>query len=158
MQEDTPLSGVINRLKNLREQDRRNAAESYAAAANLVDIAERSIETSSVLIEEFTPEEQKAFPEEILSEKLKEIDELKKSQQTLQQFNDSYRVQRELTIQLLKERNVDPEIVTEVEALNERKSRSISKRISLFEQKVGWDRSKVIKLIKKYVQYSKVDD
>jgi len=157
MKEGTPLSGVINRLKTLRDQDRRNAAETFAAAANLVNIAEKSIETSSALIQEFTPEEQKALPEEISRARLEEIDALRKSQQTLQQFNDSYRVQRELTIQLLKERNVDPAIIAEVEALNERKSRSIGKRIALFEKKVGWQRSKIVRLIKKYVQYSEID-
>jgi alpha-amylase/alpha-mannosidase (GH57 family) len=156
MQEDTPLSSVINRLKDLRAQDRRNAAEAYAAAAEVVHIAEKSIETSSELIQEFFTEEQKLLPEQFLSEKLKEIDELRKSQLALQQFNDGYRVQRELTLQLLRVRNVSPEILAEVETLNDRKSISIGKRIALFEQQVGWERSKIIRLIKKYVRYSKI--
>jgi len=158
MQEDTPLSGIINHLKNLREKDRRNAAEAYAAAADLVEISERSLDTSSDLIQEFSQEEQKALPAEILSERLKEIEALKNSQRSLQQYNDSYRVQRELIIQLLKVRNVDPEIIAEVEVLSDRTSRSISKHIERFQNMVGWPRSQVVKLIRKYVKYSKIND
>ncbi|WP_346289440.1 hypothetical protein [Sphaerothrix gracilis] len=157
MQEDTPLSGVINRLKHLRQQDRRNAAEAYAAAADLANIAEHALETSTDLIEEFKPEAQVALPDNVLSDRLQEIDALKKSQQGLQQLNDSYRVQRELTLQLLKERGIDPKVIAEVEGLNDRRSRSIDKRIALFGQQTGWERSKIIGLFKKYLYYTKIE-
>lgn len=51
----TPLTDVINRLKETRERDRKNAAETFAAAANLVNIADNSLLTATRLIEEFTP-------------------------------------------------------------------------------------------------------
>jgi hypothetical protein len=51
----TPLTDVIEQLKKTRNQDRKNSAETFAAAANLIGITEKVVETTSTLIEEFTP-------------------------------------------------------------------------------------------------------
>jgi hypothetical protein len=51
----TPLTDVINRLKETRKKDRRNSAETFAASAGIVAVAEDAIATASNLIEAFKP-------------------------------------------------------------------------------------------------------
>lgn len=48
------------------------------------------------------------------SAKIKEISHLESSQRSLQTWNDTYRVQRELVKELLKQNNVSPEIIEQV--------------------------------------------
>ena len=49
---DTPLTGVISRLKNIRQQDRANTAQAYTAAAQLNEVARRSLATNEALMDE----------------------------------------------------------------------------------------------------------
>jgi hypothetical protein len=51
----TPLTNVINRLKETRKKDRRNSAETFATAAGIVGIAENAIATAVNLVEAFEP-------------------------------------------------------------------------------------------------------
>jgi hypothetical protein len=51
----TPLTDVINRLKETRKKDRRNSAETFAAAANIVGVAEDAITNAANLVEAFKP-------------------------------------------------------------------------------------------------------
>ncbi len=89
-----------------------------------------------------------------LSEKIKEISHLESSQRSLQTWNDTYRVQKELVKELLKQKNVDENIITEVNKIYG--TRSVNKAVEMGCQLFNWEQSQTIKLIKSAVKYSKL--
>lgn len=89
-----------------------------------------------------------------LSEKIKEISHLENSQRSLQTWNDTYRVQRELVKELLKQKNVNETIIIEVNKIYG--TRSVNKAVDMGCQLFNWEQSQTIKLIKSAVRYSKL--
>lgn len=53
---ETPLTGTIQRMRALRQRDIRNTAEMLGAAGQAVNAADRAIQTSDALINEFSPD------------------------------------------------------------------------------------------------------
>lgn len=88
------------------------------------------------------------------SAKIKEISHLESSQRSLQTWNDTYRVQRELVKELLKQNNVSPEIIEQVNQIYG--TRSVNKAVDIGCQLFNWEESETIKLIKSAVRYSKI--
>lgn len=89
-----------------------------------------------------------------LSETIKEISHLESSQRSLQTWNDTYRVQRELVKELLKQNNIDESVIIEVNKIYG--TRSVNKAVEMGCQLFNWEQSQTIKLIKSAVKYSKL--
>ncbi|MCG8362571.1 MAG: hypothetical protein MJA27_04455 [Pseudanabaenales cyanobacterium] len=87
------------------------------------------------------------------SEKIKEVGKLENSQRSLQTWNDTYRVQRELIKNLLKQENVSADIQAKVNLIYG--TRSVNKAIDLGSNFFNLERSETLKLIKSVVRYAK---
>lgn len=86
-----------------------------------------------------------------LSERLKTVAKLENSQRSLQQWNDTYRVQRVLVKKLLEEANVEPALLDKVNQVY--KTRSANKAIALGASLLDWEQSEVLKLVKSAIRY-----
>ncbi|EAZ90483.1 hypothetical protein [Crocosphaera chwakensis] len=89
-----------------------------------------------------------------LSENIKQISHLENSQRSLQTWNDTYRVQKELVKELLKQKNVSEDVIIEVDKIYG--TRSVNKAVEMGCQLFNWEASQTIKLIKSAVRYSKL--
>jgi hypothetical protein len=88
------------------------------------------------------------------SEKLKTVAHLESSQRSLQTWNDTYRVQRELVKQILSESAVEPEVRQRVNAIYA--ARSVNKAIEAGSGLLNWEKSEILKLVKTAVRYTKL--
>ena len=90
------------------------------------------------------------------SEKLKEVAKLQNSQRTLQTWNDTYRVQRELVKKLLKDEEVSEEIITKVNKIYS--TRSVNKAVTLGTNLFDLQKSEILKLVKSAIKYTQISD
>jgi hypothetical protein len=88
------------------------------------------------------------------SEKLKTVAHLESSQRSLQTWNDTYRVQRELVKQVLSEAAVDPDVQQQVNAVYA--TRSVNKAIEAGSSLLNWEKSEILQLVKTAVRYTKL--
>lgn len=88
------------------------------------------------------------------SEKIKEISHLENSQRSLQTWNDTYRVQRELVKALLKQENVSEEVRAKVDQIYS--TRSTKKAVALGANLFNLEESEILKLVKAVVRYAKL--
>ncbi|PZO15652.1 MAG: hypothetical protein DCF25_13390 [Leptolyngbya foveolarum] len=88
------------------------------------------------------------------SSKLKEVARLENSQRTLQVWNDTYRVQRELVKEVLVREDVPEEVKQNITAIY--KTRSVGKATALGEELFELEKSEVLKLVKSAIRYSKL--
>ena len=88
------------------------------------------------------------------SEKIKRIGNLESSQRSLQTWNDTYRVQRELIKKLLEEENISPEVIAKVNAIYS--TRSVNKAVEKGSDLVNLEKSEILKLVKSAIRYSKL--
>lgn len=87
------------------------------------------------------------------SEKIKEISHLESSQRSLQVWNDTYRVQRELVKTVLKVDGVSPETLKRVNKIYS--TRSSNKAIELGTALLDLEKSEILKLVKSAIRYAK---
>jgi DNA repair ATPase RecN len=88
------------------------------------------------------------------SEKIKEIGHLENSQRSLQAWNDTYRVQREIVKKLLIDEGVSPEIITKVNKIYS--SRSVNKSVEMGSHLLNLEKSEILKLVKSAIRYSRL--
>jgi hypothetical protein len=88
------------------------------------------------------------------SDKLKELNKLENSQRTLQVWNDTYRVQRELVKKLLVEEGVSEDTIQKVNAIYS--TRSVNKAVEFAENLFNLEKSEILALIKSAVRYTKL--
>jgi hypothetical protein len=88
------------------------------------------------------------------SEKIKEIGHLESSQRSLQTWNDTYRVQRQLVKTLLKQENVSEEVRAKVDQIYS--TRSTKKAVALGSNLFNLEESEILKLVKAVVRYTKL--
>lgn len=88
------------------------------------------------------------------SEQIKKVGNLENSQRSLQSWNDTYRVQRELVKKLLKEANIDPNIEAKIKAIYS--TRSVNKAIEKGSNIFDLEKSEILKLVKTAIRYSKL--
>ncbi|MEO0645950.1 MAG: hypothetical protein AAFZ17_07335 [Cyanobacteria bacterium J06650_10] len=91
---------------------------------------------------------------DVWSSKLKEVAHLENSQRTLQVWNDTYRVQRELVKEVLVREDVPEEVRKKVTAIY--KTRSVGKATALGEDLFNLEKSEVLKLVKTAIRYTKL--
>lgn len=91
---------------------------------------------------------------DVWSSKLKEVAHLENSQRTLQVWNDTYRVQRELVKEVLVREDVPEEVRTKVTAIY--KTRSVGKATALGADLFNLEKSEVLKLVKTAIRYTKL--
>lgn len=87
------------------------------------------------------------------SEQIKKIGNLENSQRSLQTWNDTYRVQRELVKKLLKEEAISPEVIAKIDALY--KTRSVNKAVEKGTEIFDLEKSEILKLVKSAIRYAK---
>ncbi|NJN32356.1 MAG: hypothetical protein HC824_19470 [Synechococcales cyanobacterium RM1_1_8] len=87
------------------------------------------------------------------SEKIKKISHLENSQRSLQVWNDTYRVQRELVKTILKEDGVSPQIVEKVNRIYS--TRSSNRAIELGVTLLDLEKSEILNLVKSVMRYAK---
>lgn len=88
------------------------------------------------------------------SEKIKQLGHLESSQRSLQTWNDTYRVQRELVKAVLKQENVSEAIQEKVKLIYSTKSSN--KAIELGSDLFNLEKSEILKLVKTVVHYTKL--
>lgn len=88
------------------------------------------------------------------SEKVKQLGQLENSQRSLQTWNDTYRVQRELVKAVLKQENASEEIQEKVKLIYSTKSSN--KAIELGSDLFNLERSEILRLVKSVVHYTKL--
>ncbi|MTJ55770.1 hypothetical protein FJR38_25445 [Anabaena sp. UHCC 0253] len=88
------------------------------------------------------------------SDKIREISKLENSQQTLQIWNDTYRVQRELVKKLLIKDGVSADTINKVNKIYS--TRSVNKALELGSSLFNVEKSEILTLIKSAVRYTKL--
>lgn len=88
------------------------------------------------------------------SEKIKEIGHLENSQRSLQTWNDTYRVQRDLVKTLLKQEGVSEEVRAKVDQIYG--TRSPKKAVALGSNLFNLEESEILKLVKAAIRYTKL--
>lgn len=88
------------------------------------------------------------------SDKIKEISHLESSRSSLQIWNDTYRVQRELVKRLLAQEGVSGEVIAKVNKIYG--TRSVNKATELASDLFKLEKSEILKLIKSAVRYAKL--
>ncbi|NJR69965.1 MAG: hypothetical protein HC771_15915 [Synechococcales cyanobacterium CRU_2_2] len=91
-----------------------------------------------------------------ISEGIKDVARLENSQRSLQAWNDTYRVQRELVKKVLKEEGVPAEAIAKVNKVYS--TRSTHKAVELATDLFDLEKSEILKLIKSAVKYQKIDE
>lgn len=86
------------------------------------------------------------------SEKIKQIAHLQNSQRSLQVWNDTYRVQRDLVKKLLKDEGVDPEVIQKVNSIYSTRSvnKAVEKGMDLFDL----EKSEILRIVKSAIRYA----
>ncbi|HEY9770145.1 MAG TPA: hypothetical protein V6C71_16925 [Coleofasciculaceae cyanobacterium] len=87
------------------------------------------------------------------SEQIKRIGNLESSQRSLQTWNDTYRVQRELVKKLLEE-EVSLEVIAKINAIYD--TRSVNKAVEKGRDILNLEQSEILKIVKKAIRYAKV--
>ncbi len=88
------------------------------------------------------------------SNKIKEISKLENSQRTLQSWNDTYRVQRELAKQVLRKHEVSEDVIQQINTIYS--TRSVNKAVEMATDLLCLEKSEVLKLVKTAVRYTKL--
>ena len=88
------------------------------------------------------------------SNKIKEVSKLENSQRTLQTWNDTYRVQRELVKKLLIEEGVSKDTISKVNKIYG--TRSVNKAVEFGSNLFNLDKSEILTLIKSAVRYTQL--
>ena len=88
------------------------------------------------------------------SEKIKEVSKLENSQRTLQTWNDTYRVQRELVKKLLIDEGVSPDTISKVNKIYS--TRSVNKAVELGSKLLNLEKSEILTLVKSAIRYTKL--
>lgn len=88
------------------------------------------------------------------SEKLKQITKLENSQRTLQTWNDTYRVQRELVKKLLKEQGVAEQTIEQVNGIYS--TRSVNKAVEFGASLFNLEKSEILSVIRSAVRYTRL--
>lgn len=88
------------------------------------------------------------------SEQIKRIGNLESSQRSLQTWNDTYRVQRELVKKLLQEEGVSPEVIAKVDTIYS--TRSVNKAVEKGCDIFDLEKSEILKIVKKAIRYAKL--
>ena len=88
------------------------------------------------------------------SEQIKRVGNLESSQRSLQTWNDTYRVQRELVKKLLKEEDVSSEIIAKVNTIYS--TRSVNKAVVKGCDIFDLEKSEILKIVKKAIRYAKL--
>ncbi len=88
------------------------------------------------------------------SEKLKTIAKLENSQRSLQQWNDTYRVQRVLVKKVLEQTEVELAVQDKVNQIY--KTRSVNNALTLGASLLDWEQSEILKLVKTAIRYKKL--
>jgi hypothetical protein len=88
------------------------------------------------------------------SEQIKKIGNLENSQRSLQTWNDTYRVQRELVKKLLKEADINLDLEAKVNAIYD--TRSVNKAVQKGCDIFNLEKSEIFKLVKTAIRYSKL--
>jgi DNA repair ATPase RecN len=88
------------------------------------------------------------------SAKIKDIAKLENSQRTLQSWNDTYRVQRELVKKLLVSEGISEEVIAKVNAIYS--TRSVNKAVEMGSDLFNLEKSEILKFIKSAVRYTKL--
>ncbi|MCC0176171.1 hypothetical protein I4641_04155 [Waterburya agarophytonicola K14] len=88
------------------------------------------------------------------SERIKDIGKLENSQRSLQTWNDTYRVQRELVKKLLQEADIDPEVIVQINTIYS--TRSVNKAVEKGCDIFDLEKSEVLKIVKKAIRYAKL--
>lgn len=88
------------------------------------------------------------------SSKIKDIAKLENSQRTLQVWNDTYRVQRELVKKLLIDEGVSDEVIKKVNAIYS--TRSVNKAVEMGSNLFNLEKSEILKLVKSAIRYGKL--
>jgi len=88
------------------------------------------------------------------SEKLKELSKLENSQRSLQVWNDTYRVQRELVKKVLIEDGVSESTLQKVNTIYT--TRSVNKAVEVAANLFDLEKSEILTLIKSAVRYTKL--
>lgn len=86
--------------------------------------------------------------------KIKDIAKLENSQRSLQSWNDTYRVQRELVKKLLLGEGVCEEVIQKVNEIYS--TRSVNKAVEKGSDLLNLEKSEILKFIKSAVRYSKL--
>lgn len=89
------------------------------------------------------------------SNKIRDIAKLENSQRTLQSWNDTYRVQRELVKKLLVSEGVSEEVIAKVNAIYS--TRSVNKAVEIGSDLFNLEKSEILKFIKSAVRYTKLE-
>ena len=88
------------------------------------------------------------------SEQIKRVGNLESSQRSLQTWNDTYRVQRELIKKLLKEEDVSSEIIAKVNTIYS--TRSVNKAVAKGCDIFDLENSEILKIVKEAIRYAKL--
>jgi hypothetical protein len=88
------------------------------------------------------------------SDKIREISKLENSQRTLQTWNDTYRVQRELVKKLLTQEGVSADTINKVNKIYS--TRSVNKSVELGSSLFNLEKSEILTFIKSAVRYTKL--
>jgi hypothetical protein len=88
------------------------------------------------------------------SEKIKEIVSLKNSQQSFRNWNDTYRVQQKIVIQLLIDEKIDPELIDKINKIY--KTKSVNKAIDVGCDFLNLEKSEIIRMVKTVVHHTKL--
>lgn len=88
------------------------------------------------------------------SEQIKRVGNLESSQRSLQTWNDTYRVQRELVKKLLEEESISPEITAKMNAIYG--TRSVNKAVEKGCDIFDLEKSEILKIVKKAIRYAKI--
>lgn len=88
------------------------------------------------------------------SAKIKDIAKLENSQRTLQSWNDTYRVQREIVKKLLVSEGISEEVIAKVNAIYS--TRSVNKAVEMGSDLFNLEKSEILKFIKSAVRYTKL--
>ena len=90
------------------------------------------------------------------SEKIKNVGKLENSQRSLQTWNDTYRVQRELVKQLLIKEEVSPEVIKQINIIYS--TRSVNKAVEKGCDLFALEKSEILKLVKSAIKYKKLSE
>ncbi len=90
------------------------------------------------------------------SNQIKDIAKLENSQRSLQTWNDTYRVQRDLVKKLLLDESVLVEVIEKVNTIYSTKS--VNKAVEIGINLFDLEKSEILKLMKSSVKYSKIKE
>jgi hypothetical protein len=90
------------------------------------------------------------------SDKIKQFAKLENSQRSLQTWNDTYRVQRDLVKKVLEDEKISPEILLKVNEIYS--TRSVNRAVQVGSNLFDLKESEILKLVKSSLRYYKKDN